>query len=327
MTSRLLIALCLFACLPVLADDMRPASLSVQQLQGNELLVKWKVPARGSQRLSLDVMFDAATTNVTQPRKELVDGAFLQEWTVSRPGGLQGLGIRIYGLVSNSSDVLLRIVDTDEHVITAVLNVDDPSFTVKSDTAAKASNTVQTYIVLGIQHILIGLDHLLFVACLVYLCDSFRKLLWTITGFTVAHSITLIMAATGVVSIPIPPVETVIALSIVFLAMEIAKQREGSLALRYPVLVSSSFGLLHGFGFASVLASIGLPDGEKITALLSFNIGVEIGQVIFVASLAATFWLLRLAFRNLRLEYLRGPVSYCCGSLATYWVITRAMVV
>lgn len=319
-------ALCLLVCPPVLADDMRPASLSVTQLQGDELLVKWKVPARGSQRLSLDVVFDATTINVTRPRTELVDGAFLQEWTVSRPGGLQGLGIRIHGLVSNSSDVLLRIVDTDDHVITALLNVDEPSFTVESETAAKASNTILAYIVLGIEHILIGLDHLLFVACLVYLCDSFRKMLWTITGFTVAHSITLIMAAVGMVSIPIAPVEAVIALSIVFLAVEIAKRRKRSLALRYPVLVSSSFGLLHGFGFASVLASIGLPDGEKITALLSFNIGVEIGQLMFVASLTAAFWLFRLVFRNLRLETLRWPISYFCGSLATYWVIARTLV-
>ena len=305
------------------ADDMRPASLSIEQQNNDQFLVTWKVPAKNNQRLALNVSFDGETEQLSQPRSDFVRGAVLQQWSIQRAQGLQGFSVHIDGLVTNSADVLLRIIDAENQLITSVLNVDKPFFIVEGESQARTSNTMLTYIILGIEHILIGFDHLLFVACLVYLCNSLRKLLWTITGFTVAHSITLMLAATGLVSIAIPPVEAVIALSIVFLAMEIAKQREHSLALRYPVLVSSSFGLLHGFGFASVLADIGVPDGEKITALLSFNIGVEIGQLLFVAGLYIGFYLLKLLWRDLSVEKLRWVVSYSCGSLALYWFLQR----
>jgi hydrogenase/urease accessory protein HupE len=318
-----LILFCILIFPSVHADDMRPASVSVEQLTDTEFLVKWKVPTKDNQRLRLGLVFDKSVVIVSRPRSQFINNAHLQEWKISRANGLQGLSINIDGLIANSSDVLVRIIDQNNKVITEVLNVDKPSFTLRSDIHGKAQNTILTYIFLGIEHILNGLDHLLFVACLIYLCSTLGKLLWTITGFTLSHSITLIMAATGVLTIPIIPVEAVIALSIVFLAVEISKQRENSLTRRYPVLVSCSFGLLHGFGFASVLADIGLPDEEKLTAVLSFNIGVEIGQLLFVAILLFCFALLKQFLPSLSLTRLRYLISYSCGTTASYWLLQR----
>ena len=186
-----------------------------------------------------------------------------------------------------------------------------------------AENTALTYTVLGIEHILGGPDHLLFVLCLLFIARSGKKLLWCITGFTIAHSITLIAASLDWVAIPIPPVEAAIALSIVFLASEIIKRREASLSLRYPATVSSSFGLLHGFGFASVLSDIGLPAEETVLALLSFNVGVEIGQLLFVAALYVLWFAAATVAQNLKAENLRIPLGYGCGVMATIWLVER----
>ena len=172
----------------------------------------------------------------------------------------------------------------------------------------------------------------MFVACLLFIARTPRRLLVTITGLTVAHSITLALSALDVVRISTPPVEAAIALSVVFMAWEIVKGDESSLAYRYPVAVSSSFGLLHGFGFAAVLRDIGLPQVELPTALLFFNIGVEIGQILFVFALLAGFFILRPLFvRVLRSSAdeavhwtaLTIPASYVIGSIASYWMIDR----
>ena len=188
------------------------------------------------------------------------------------------------------------------------------------------------YTVLGVEHIWIGIDHLLFVACLLFIAGTTRRLLITITGFTVAHSITLALSALELVRIPTPPVEAAIALSVVFMAWEIVKGNKDSLTWRYPVAVSSSFGLLHGLGFAAVLRDIGLPQVELPTALLFFNIGVEIGQVLFVLALLLAFYLIRPVLirvfstaRELSMHWttLTTPVGYVVGSLASYWMIDR----
>ena len=203
-----------------------------------------------------------------------------------------------------------------------------------------SSAVAKTYTVLGIQHILEGIDHLLFVLCLIIVAGINRKLLITITGFTLAHSITLALAALGVLNIPVPPVEAVIALSIVFLATEIAKtcrdeaSGEGggnrdSLTYRYPVTVSMSFGLLHGFGFAAVLSEIGLPRTEIPTALLFFNVGVELGQLAFIAAVILAFALLRLVANRVSLVPGSFPhlapkfAAYAIGTIAAYWTIER----
>jgi hypothetical protein len=190
--------------------------------------------------------------------------------------------------------------------------------------------------VLGVQHILEGVDHLLFVGCLLLVAGMGRKLVITITGFTLAHSVTLALATLDIVRIPVPPVEAVIALSIVFLAREIARPGRDSLTYRYPVAVSMSFGLLHGFGFAAVLGEIGLPASDVPIALLCFNVGVELGQLLFIGILLLPV----LVWRRLRPRPQEEETSpsakpgrtwraveilsaYAIGTVAAWWTLER----
>jgi hydrogenase/urease accessory protein HupE len=222
----------------------------------------------------------------------------------------------------------IKLANGEEHL--RILKPSETGWTVPD--AESRFGVATQYTVLGVEHIWIGLDHLLFVACLLFIARTPRRLLITITGFTVAHSITLALSALDLVRIPTPPVEAAIALSVVFMAWEIVKDDETSLAYRFPVAVSSSFGLLHGFGFAAVLRDIGLPQTELPTALLFFNVGVEIGQILFVLALLAGYFILRpLLVRLLRSSAdeevhwsaLTTPASYVIGSVAAYWMIDR----
>lgn len=187
------------------------------------------------------------------------------------------------------------------------------------------------YLTLGVKHILEGYDHLLFLVCLMLIAGTGRRILITITGFTIAHSITLALSALGLVRVPIPPVEAAIALSIVFLAVEIVRGDNNSLTYRYPIAVAASFGLLHGFGFAAVLGETGLPQTEIPAALLFFNLGVELGQILFVLAVIMVYQLARLAARalanyDLSIEALRRfetPAAYAVGILGSYWMIQR----
>ena len=179
------------------------------------------------------------------------------------------------------------------------------------------------YTWLGTEHIWIGFDHLLFVLCLILIARDIHSILVTITGFTLAHSITLVLAALDVVRLPVPPIEAVIALSVLFLAAEIARGPRDNLTWRYPMLVSSSFGLLHGLGFAAVLSEIGLPQTELVAGLLFFNIGVEIGQVIFALTVIFILKYLQswVWFQNNG----RALASYCIGTISAYWFIDRSI--
>ena len=186
------------------------------------------------------------------------------------------------------------------------------------------------YMALGIKHILEGYDHLLFIVCLVLLAGTFKRILVTVTGFTIAHSITLALAALGVVKVSVAPVEAAVALSIVFVAMELARDKHHTLTWRYPIAVSSTFGLLHGFGFAAVLTEIGLPQTEIPTALLFFNIGVEMGQIMFVIASIAVFFAGKAVTKRLRemtfkdvLHRIQQPAGYVVGVLAMFWTLDR----
>ena len=189
---------------------------------------------------------------------------------------------------------------------------------------------IKEYTGLGIEHILKGYDHLLFIVCLVLLAGTFKRILITITGFTIAHSITLALAALGVINVSVAPVEASIALSIVFVAMELARNRRDTLTWRYPIAVSSTFGLLHGFGFAAVLNDIGLPQTEIPAALLFFNIGVELGQLLFVVASIALFMAGKALIAALRdmtfkevLDRVQRPAGYVVGTLAMFWTLDR----
>jgi len=168
-----------------------------------------------------------------------------------------------------------------------------------------------------------GIDHLLFVACLMFIAGTLRRIFITITGFTIAHSLTLVLSALEIVRVPVPPVEATIALSIVFLATEILRKNENSLTYRYPVIVSMSFGLLHGFGFAAVLREIGLPQTEMATSLLFFNVGVEVGQILFVLGLVGLFFSFKRFAGQLNYRRMQSPISYFIGTVACFWFIER----
>lgn len=194
-------------------------------------------------------------------------------------------------------------------------------------TAETALGVARDYTLLGIEHIWAGLDHLLFVLCLIWIAGSPRRILITITGFTLAHSLTLVLSSLRWVQVPVPPVEAVIALSIVFLAMEIVKQNRDTLTWRHPIAVSTSFGLLHGFGFAAALSDIGLPQTELLTGLLFFNVGVEIGQVLFAAAVMLLLALVRRSgqrwLQQNHQHRVRTISAYGVGGVACFWLLER----
>ena len=267
---------------------MRPAYLQLRQVDADTYDVLWKVPALGEeQRLALDIAFTPETATVGKPRTTFLNNAFLQQWRVRRAGGLDGTPIRIDGLQSTLTDVLVRLERLDGTTQTLRVTPAAPSFVIEAQPGRW--QVTKTYLLLGIEHILLGIDHLLFVLALVILVDGARRLFWTITAFTAAHSITLAAATLGWVHVPSPPVEASIALSIVFLASEILHRRAGrpGLTYRQPWIVAFLFGLLHGLGFAGALSEVGLPANAIPFALLFFNVGVEIGQLLFIAAVLA----------------------------------------
>jgi hypothetical protein len=316
----------------VSAHEVRPAYLELRQTSEGTYDVLWKVPARGDMRLGIYVAFPAGTVQLTEPRAMLDDGAHFERWSVRVSGGggdgLTGKEIRINGLHATRIDVLARIEHLSGAVQMARVLPDNPAFIVEA--APSAWNVASTYLILGIEHIVLGIDHLQFVLALVLLVKGWRRLVGTITAFTVAHSITLALATLGMVNVPGPPVEACIALSIVFVAAEIIRTqqnendsiRKRSLAERAPWLVALTFGLLHGLGFAGALSDVGLPMHAFPLALLFFNVGVEIGQLAFVIAvlglisiaghvpMPAPSWSWRVA-------------PYCIGAVAMFWVIQR----
>jgi hydrogenase/urease accessory protein HupE len=305
------------------AHELRPSYLQITEVDANTYDVLWKVPARGdNQRLALDPRFEGNVHLVGEPVDAFLDNAHVRRWRIAVPDGIAGTGVSIDGLDQTFTDALVRVAYTDGTEFVTRLQPDDPTTLI---TAAPGSGAVAwTYFVLGVEHILLGIDHLLFVLALLIIIDGRRKLIGTITAFTIAHSITLALASLGYVSLPGPPVEAVIALSIVLVAVEILRQQRGEnpATARWPWLVAFSFGLLHGFGFAGALGEIGLPQKSVPLALLTFNLGVEAGQLLFVA----TVLLLISASKRLPLrlpEWTRAVPPYAIGSLAMFWVIER----
>ena len=267
-----------------LAHEVRPAYLELRQTGPETYDALWKVPGRGENlRLGLYVELPASCTNVTEPRGSMVNNAFTERWTAKCAGGLTGGTIHIAGLSATMTDVLVRLERLDGTTQVTRLTPSAPSFVVEA--APRALEVARTYLVLGVEHILFGIDHLLFVLALLILVKGTRRLIATVTAFTVAHSLTLAGATLGFVHVPGPPVEAAIALSIVFVAAEIVHSRQGETGLteRSPWIVAFTFGLLHGFGFASALNEVGLPQSAIPVALFFFNVGVEIGQLLFIA--------------------------------------------
>ncbi len=266
------------------------------------------------------------------PRASFVNNAFTERWSVKCAGGLTGAAIHIAGLAATMTDVLVRVERLDGTAQVARLTPSRPAFVVEA--APTRIEVAATYTRLGVEHILSGIDHLLYVLAMLLLVTGWKRVVATMTAFTATHSLTLTAATLGWVHVPQPPVEACIALSIVFVVREIARSQEGTSGLteRWPWVISFTFGLLHGFGFAGALSEVGLPAAAIPVALLFFNIGVEIGQLLFIAAVVAALVFGRKAMRRFRppaFTYLRsstfarlGP-PYAIGSIAMFWVIQR----
>lgn len=325
---QLLLLISLFFSSLVFSDDFRPASLTIQALTDNQFSVTWKVPIKNRQLPQLKVIFDSLTKENLPKRSRAIDGSYIQSWQISRENNLSGLTVTIDGLEGSSYEVILRIPTQDPrtNTITKLLNTDDPTFTVEKNLDLSTADIFVSYLTLGFEHILAGIDHLLFVLALILLVASRKKLFWTITFFTFAHSLTLAAVTLDWLYLPGPPVEAVIALSIIFLAKEIIVVHRGkaSLTAQYPWLVAFIFGLLHGMGFASALNEIGVPENEIFNALFSFNIGVELGQLTFVFVVLSLIYIGKKLFIQLP-QWSKQVPAYAIGCTACFWFIQRLL--
>jgi hypothetical protein len=292
-------------------------------LADGALSIDFKQPAALAATNPLALKFSGGWTGDEPAIEQQSGDAQLQSWRIATPHApLAGADLRILGLESTITDVLVRVVYANGAELTRVLTPEHAELTIPG--AAKAGLPVREYLELGFTHIWSGVDHLLYVAGLVLLIRNRRALLKTVTAFTLAHSVTLAAATLGAVNVPSAPVEAVIALSIVYVAVELVRAHAGwaGLSQRAPWLVASSFGLLHGLGFAGALSEVGLPPHAVPLALALFNVGIELGQLTFIALLLFAGWLLRSAVPTATARLQPAP-AYLIGSLASFWLIER----
>lgn len=307
--SRFTLLLLIFLPSVVLADDFRPLYVELSELEAQRYSVRIKRPPRIPPTNHPVIEFPVfcakqpATNNIYRCEQDL-SGSTL---TIRYPNQS----------VPNSSVIKMTFTTGEKHTVTLSSGETAWRVPLREEVATVA---VQ-YTWLGMEHIWIGFDHLLFVLCLIWIAGTWRRILVTITGFTIAHSITLALAALQVVVLPVPPIEAVIALSVLFLANEVTHGKRNNITWRYPVAVSGSFGLLHGLGFAAVLNEIGLPQMELVTGLVFFNVGVEIGQILFALVVVALLKLVRpwSWFGS----YGQTAVGYFIGCVAAYWFLER----
>ena len=305
------------------AHELQPGSLEVRQLTQDRYEVMWRAPIYFKKphpaRLQLPEQWQAEGEPII---KRLPD-ASLHRQLVTVPGGdIAGDVIRFIGLEATITDVFARFFWLDGIESTAIARPGQPYIEI----VGKRSGwqVAGDYTMLGVDHILSGFDHLTFVLALLLIVSGARRLLITVTSFTLAHSITLAAATLGVMWVPGPPVEATIALSILFLASELVKVNRGqaSLTAQYPWIVAFLFGLLHGFGFAGALGDVGLPQHEVPLALLAFNVGVELGQLLFIAAVMALLVVIRKA-GNKWPSWAHQLPAYGIGSVAAFWFIER----
>jgi hypothetical protein len=305
------------------AHELRPGYLELRESEPATYTLLWKRPTGGEIEIQIAPVIPEGCRLATRDRQQLTPGAVVVRGTLACAGGLAGKTLRIDGLDTTVTDVLVRIQHADGRLESHLLRPATPSVTLGAVTSGL--ERALSYLQLGVQHILLGVDHLLFVLGLLLIVSDRWMLVKTVTAFTVAHSITLAIATLGYASAPLLPLNAAIALSILFLGPEIVRvwRGETSFTIRHPWVVAFAFGLLHGFGFASGLTAMGLPKTEIPLALLLFNLGVELGQIAFVILVI----LLERAFRTLEIRWPRliaALPGYAVGSLGAYWTIQRA---
>jgi hydrogenase/urease accessory protein HupE len=305
------------------AHEIRPAYLELKETAPGQFSVLWRTPVMAGMRLPVVLKLPDAVRNLKAPVvQELADSLVERRWIEAGANGLAGRRIEFVGLQLTITDVLIRVEMLDGRNWTAIVRPSQPW--VEMAALQTWIGVVGTYIVQGIRHILFGADHLLFVLGLLLIVADAWMLLKTVTAFTVAHSITLAVATLGYAELPVLPLNAMIALSILFLGPEIVRSWRGetSFTIRHPWVVAFAFGLLHGFGFASALTGAGLPRQELPLALVSFNVGVELGQLGFIALVLA----LERSFRILEVLWPRWAQAlpgYTVGTLGAFWTVQR----
>jgi hydrogenase/urease accessory protein HupE len=323
--SLLTLGIALLVCATsAVAHESRPAYLEIRETSPERYELIWRTPLLSGMRLPLVLRLPDDARNITEPNIHELPDSLVERRIVEASGGLAGKRIEFVGLQGTITDVLVRIQTRDGAHSTQLIHPSQPWVEIA---AARGPLAVAgAYLMHGVEHILLGYDHLLFVLALILIVRNTRRLVWTVTAFTIAHSITLALATLGVVRVPGPPVEATIALSILLLACEIVRIRQGrpSLTQRWPWVVAFTFGLLHGFGFASALSEIGLPRGDIPLALLSFNVGVELGQLAFISVVLGIIAVARrIAMPAFMTRYAYPTATFAIGMLAAFWFVGR----
>lgn len=330
---RWLLALLLLAfAMPARADEARPLYIEARTTGETTVNFAWRIPPTFAPGAVPDLVLpaDCAPAGTMRQWSDGIGHQRAASFACRQP--LAGRAFRIAWPMGNPNlPTIYRAVlpDGSATVGMTLPNAVALPFPAK---VAEARGTFGQYLALGVEHIWLGFDHLLFVACLVWIAGHWRRVVTTVTGFTIGHSITLAAAALDLVKVPVGTIEVLIALSIVLLAVELARGRSETITWRHPLAVSSGFGLLHGFGFAAVLKEVGLPQEGLLGALLAFNLGIELGQLVFVAVMMGAVALLALAARRFlpQLDHGRHAAlprlasAYFIGITATFWMLQRS---
>jgi hydrogenase/urease accessory protein HupE len=305
------------------AHGMAPALLEIEELAEHRLAVSWKIPMLQLTGVTLTPVLPPECIRDSAADETSAIDSVTARWVVRCDAqGLVGRTVGVEGLTTGQTDALVRVTLADGHVVQAVLRASEPHLTIPARPGRL--DVLRSYGALGVEHILTGVDHLLFIGGLLLLVGGGRRLLQTITAFTAGHSVTLSLAALGIAAMPSRLAEVAIAGSVFILAVELARPTRStpSLLRRLPWVMAGLFGLLHGLGFAGALAEVGLPVGEIPSALCAFNVGIEAGQLAFVGALLAIGWSVQQV-EILRTQRLQRVPVYVMGSLASLWLLER----
>jgi hypothetical protein len=325
---RLLPLFFLFAFLvPAHAHEVRPGYIEITEVARDSFDIVWKQPVRSAGAnavagLGLRPVFPENCARLGDSRMRRLPGALVEKFSLTCYGGLFGQSVGVEGLQRTITDVLVQLALIEGGRYSLRLTADAPV-----QTFSGGGTFLMAYFGLGVEHLVLGLDHILFVLGLVLLVQGWRSLIWVITAFTLAHSLTLGLSMLGRISVPSAVVEAIIALSILFVAIELLQppEKRSALAARYPQAMAFGFGLLHGFGFAGVLGEIGLPRDVELAALALFNIGLEVGQLLVVAAMVLFMRLVKpalLAHEKWAPALQQVPII-AIGGISVYWLLDR----
>lgn len=314
-----------FASFGTYAHEVRPGYIEINEQARDVFHIIWKQPVRDGVNqvagLGLRPVFPSHCERIADSTMHRRPGVLIEKFQIKCEGGLLGAAIGVEGLQKTITDIFVRLNLNDGNSSTLRLTAEAPLAVFSG-----GGSGVLSYFMLGVEHLLFGFDHILFIIGLVFLVSGLRLLIWTITGFTLAHSLTLALSALGALTISSAFVEAMIALSLIFLAWELARppEKRSYLASHYPQSVAVGFGLLHGLGFAGVIAEIGLPRDAALAALALFNVGLEVGQLLLVGAIVGAMAVLRPS-AVVRSNIIQAA-CLLIGSLGVYWFLSRLLV-